>query len=392
MKHCDRNIIREPSLLVSEQSPNPGIKSLFSEKRGFPIAHSEVAVSIVTGEASNPLSFPFSNKQVFDRLLIENLDGDLSSLDPQYVGGRTKGVSEFIAAYGRIRVRDSKIMDMISSDDIEIDESPEYLLTGNKHVSPCSGRNMGRVSISLFPQGVVSPMSFFRVGPQDEDIGTLIPQIVHRIWIGESVTEFDEYWSEWQALNSGWQFVDWNREAILNEFPSYASIMPEDDPVRTSDVARVLILQKFGGLYVDADFKALRPLTGLFYNSKFVIGRLTSDFFSNAFIATEPRGDLIGMIVQRVTSGGIHEPTLGATGPVAVTEAIDHINNLDYTSLVINETPIGGVNDQNGILVLNRNTLFPYMWDEALPDLESVTESIAIHIWKAPEVTLYEGL
>lgn len=70
-----------------------------------------------------------------------------------------------------------------------------------------------------------------------------------------------------KAIKDGHEYVLWDIDKMVVEFPSiqYKGIKPH----KVSNVLRTLVLQKYGGLYIDADTKLIDYPENL---SKFTIG------------------------------------------------------------------------------------------------------------------------
>lgn len=89
-----------------------------------------------------------------------------------------------------------------------------------------------------------------------------IPKIIHQIWLGKDVPqEFRNFQLSWQTLHPDWEYRLWTdkdaqglhmiNERFFNESRNYGE---------KSDIMRYEILNQYGGVYVDFDFEALRPL------------------------------------------------------------------------------------------------------------------------------------
>lgn len=100
-----------------------------------------------------------------------------------------------------------------------------------------------------------------------------IPRIIHQIWFGGPMPpEFVRYGRELQALHPGWIFHYWGSgtgipygtsaavRRLLDLAPGY---FPHDALRFRADVLRLEVLRLHGGVYVDTDVEALRPLDGL---------------------------------------------------------------------------------------------------------------------------------
>lgn len=91
---------------------------------------------------------------------------------------------------------------------------------------------------------------------------TPVPRILHQIWIGElppppSVAA----WRAWAVLN-GREYQLWDEAALdrigATENPVYRQMLAQGDYPGAVDVARYLVLDVVGGIYLDADFHPAR--------------------------------------------------------------------------------------------------------------------------------------
>ncbi|SMO65973.1 glycosyltransferase family 32 protein [Paracoccus laeviglucosivorans] len=92
--------------------------------------------------------------------------------------------------------------------------------------------------------------------------GTPVPRILHQIWIGDlppppSVAA----WRAWCILN-GREYQLWDEAALdrigATTHPVYRQMLAQGDYPGAVDVARYLVLEAAGGLYLDADFHPAR--------------------------------------------------------------------------------------------------------------------------------------
>lgn len=103
-----------------------------------------------------------------------------------------------------------------------------------------------------------------------------IPKIIHQIWLGSNVPEaFENFMSSWVQIHKGpeWQYILWTDEKIeklglynqqfYDETTNYGM---------KSDIARLEIIYRFGGVYIDIDVEALAPLDLLHHTYDLYIG------------------------------------------------------------------------------------------------------------------------
>lgn len=94
--------------------------------------------------------------------------------------------------------------------------------------------------------------------------------ILHQMWVGPPMPDLYRLWGEeLQAMHPDWQYRLWTD----NDFGWLANQDLYDDAENLvvdhrvgqlrSDLARYEILDRFGGIWLDADIQPLRPLTGV---------------------------------------------------------------------------------------------------------------------------------
>lgn len=95
----------------------------------------------------------------------------------------------------------------------------------------------------------------------------LVPRHFHRIWLGSRIpAEFASFGKSWLDLNPGWEMTLWTESNLprLRNQELYDRA-PEIVPSRLvwrfrSNLARYELLYVYGGVYLDTDFEALRPI------------------------------------------------------------------------------------------------------------------------------------
>lgn len=98
----------------------------------------------------------------------------------------------------------------------------------------------------------------------------MIPHTIHRVWLGGAEPDWlAAFAATWER--PGWEIRQWSddnvgelfplrNQAIFDEAPEIA---PDHVGQLRSDVLRLEILDRFGGVYVDADFECIRPIDDL---------------------------------------------------------------------------------------------------------------------------------
>jgi hypothetical protein len=118
----------------------------------------------------------------------------------------------------------------------------------------------------------------------------VIPKVFHQIWVGPQPLpdEFKELQSGWRRLHPSWELKLWtdaNLPANLVRPEVYELLR---QPGERADILRLELLSRFGGVYVDVDFEALKPIDELLDGVPAFFGALDSGRISNAIIGSVP--------------------------------------------------------------------------------------------------------
>ena len=89
----------------------------------------------------------------------------------------------------------------------------------------------------------------------------MIPRVFHRIWLGgQPMPDLFAQWGQsWLDLNPGWTMVTWT-ERNLPPSAHPMAVARACHLSQRSNVYRYEVLARQGGVYLDCDFQALRPL------------------------------------------------------------------------------------------------------------------------------------
>jgi mannosyltransferase OCH1-like enzyme len=169
----------------------------------------------------------------------------------------------------------------------------------------------------------------------------MIPQTIHQSW---KTREVPEKWRKlqetWTLLHPNYAYYYWtdedNRAFVAHH---YSELLKLYDgyalDIHRAELARYLVMRHFGGVYVDMDFEALRPLDDLIAPFELVFG-LEPDSHSarapvrergfdrivcNAFIASAPNHPFWGHLVSYLWEAKDEANVLDATGPFLLTRA-----------------------------------------------------------------------
>jgi mannosyltransferase OCH1-like enzyme len=106
----------------------------------------------------------------------------------------------------------------------------------------------------------------------DDDKAGYFPRTIHQVWIGSALPPLMERWAkEWRRLHPGWNYRLWGARDLVAEWgwdnldlmQGAARYAPSRQGQFVSDILRLEVLFRFGGVYVDTDTQPLRTLEQL---------------------------------------------------------------------------------------------------------------------------------
>jgi mannosyltransferase OCH1-like enzyme len=164
-----------------------------------------------------------------------------------------------------------------------------------------------------------------------------IPPIIHQIWIGpQAVPSSTVAWATHAALH-GYGYCLWREKELaaagISDNPAFQAMMRDGDYPGAVDVARYVLLEQEGGIYLDCDwyparsdisFHDLLPMTGLTAMPEDIprnTGR-GSVLLANSFIATPPHHPAfarLNAVLASVVEAMPGAPAWWSTGPLIFT-------------------------------------------------------------------------
>lgn len=158
----------------------------------------------------------------------------------------------------------------------------------------------------------------------------MIPKLIHFIWVGDDSKCPTNCMDTWRQHNPGWDFIQWGN-AELNELKwhnrDHMMAMAERELNGVADMMRWEILSANGGIVVDADSIALRPLDehlldceafACWENEIMRPGLIAAGYFGCA-----PGNPLVKQIVRDIHAepSVTHDMAWKTVGPLRLTES-----------------------------------------------------------------------
>lgn len=97
----------------------------------------------------------------------------------------------------------------------------------------------------------------------------MIPRVIHQVWVGPPVPEhLARYMAAWQELHPDWEYVLWRDEELgwlehADLVADAAQLAPRNVGQFVSNIARMEILLRFGGVYIDSDMEPRKRIDPL---------------------------------------------------------------------------------------------------------------------------------
>lgn len=181
----------------------------------------------------------------------------------------------------------------------------------------------------------------------------MIPKIIHQVWLGDSMPDrLSDLHGKIKETNPSWVVKLWDEDSIgvlLCDCFEYS----HHTKAGSSNVVRLKALQKYGGVYFDLDFVAVKPIDELEKLSAFV-ARQPDGVLCNAAMGAEPSHPWITAMLENY---GDYKKKCAAWGCYAIEP---------------NLTP--------DVTILPTDTFYPYGHKETpKPPTEA---TLAYHLWE----------
>lgn len=204
----------------------------------------------------------------------------------------------------------------------------------------------------------------------------MIPRVFHRIWVGGPEPSWLEpFGRSWVEHHPGWELRQWTDDNVSSLFPltnqrlydQAETLAPNHVGQLRADVLRYELLWRRGGVYVDADFRCLRPLDGLIDGMDcFATFEEQGRWVANGLMGAVPSHPTIGHLIEgldtSVGDGGRRPAQM--SGPQYLTKVWRR---------------------HGGMEVLDQRHFYPYSYRDV--DTHPVDEQIsdpevyAVHVW-----------
>jgi len=186
----------------------------------------------------------------------------------------------------------------------------------------------------------------------------MIPKIIHQIWFGDQTLRPKKLMSEWKDMNPEWDYWLWTEKELKEFFPvlknqkhydeleylynnlklKTRNIRPHHYLAGRSDIVRYEILYEYGGFFIDADAKCLKPLDDFLCDndsfSVFENEEVRHGLIANGYLASSENNKLMNYLINSLNRKKTvidNEPWIN-TGPLFLT---NEVKRLMYSKLKV---------------------------------------------------------
>jgi inositol phosphorylceramide mannosyltransferase catalytic subunit len=197
---------------------------------------------------------------------------------------------------------------------------------------------------------------------------SVIPKRIHRVWIGgEMPAEYRHFGEQWRALHPDWDVRDWS-ELDLGWLQNRREFDEATSPAVKADIARYEIVRRYGGIYADVDFEPLCAFDAMAARTSLLVGEERPGHLNNALFGASPEHPFLEQVVRELPVSWRAQPdgaVTDRTGPAFFTRAFRRWRSTS--------------DDQ--ALVLPRERLYPYSWEQKHLRHAPFPEAFAVHHW-----------
>lgn len=215
-----------------------------------------------------------------------------------------------------------------------------------------------------------------------------IPKRFHLVWNhSQRPSRFDENIESLRVQHPDWEINDWDDSGIAEwldiesggrlerlsglvgqAYADHAAAGVRSDLRQVSDLVRLGLVWRFGGVYVDWDYRWQKPLDPLLDGEACVMTAISSKYIANGLIAAEPNDPFIWSMIEGARLG---------TGPLGASDATGPRYVMRKYQEFWNDTAMAGCR------ILPPKMFYPYGVTNAIRGeaMKEYPVAIAVHEW-----------
>jgi|GEM_PF-78974 len=210
----------------------------------------------------------------------------------------------------------------------------------------------------------------------------MIPKIIHYCWFGgsEIPDNYKAFISEWKELHPDWEIIRWDETNSPMNLPYLQNAEKNKKWANMSNLVRLYVLKKHGGIYLDTDMKILKSLNPLLSNKCFFgfeEGNENSEIFwvNNAIVGAIKNHKFINSCFKILLEEFDGSEVPNESSPRLITKLLKQYRGLK----------IYGYQELEDIVLYPTNTFYPINYEETYKiksiNTNNYPDSYAIHTW-----------
>lgn len=203
----------------------------------------------------------------------------------------------------------------------------------------------------------------------------MIPKLIHQVWLGGPLPDrFAPFIGSWHRLQPEWDYRLWQEEdlpELQNQdlYDRAPELAPGFVGQLRADIVRYELLYLHGGVYVDTDMEALRPIDELLDGVECFLGwEVENTWANNAIIGAEPLHDFLFQLIENLPAN-----VAARTGR--------RPNWLSGPKYVTPQLALYRRQGGEGVHVYPREHFYPYAFNELDRAGETFERSFTAHHW-----------
>ena len=164
----------------------------------------------------------------------------------------------------------------------------------------------------------------------------MIPKTIHMIWLGSPLPEkFNKLIDTVKTINYDYKFILWTDYNINFKLKNRELFNNTNNLGSKSDILRMEILNRYGGIYMDCDFYQCKKFDNLL-EYDFVIGSGIENEVWNGLIMSKPNSEITRSYLKSISKNIPNtECVMEATGPYRMTKVFkENIFKENYKILI----------------------------------------------------------
>ena len=225
----------------------------------------------------------------------------------------------------------------------------------------------------------------------------LIPKIIHQIWLGSQPLppHLKPWMASWKQHFPSWEYRLWTDQELrqIKDTLVCRHVFDHKQSLALlSDVLRMEILNRYGGMYMDCDFECLHPFETFLQDGCFHYGDEKLGQPCNAWLCSAPNHRLLALYLDQlrhaITGPVDHHKdwfaVVSKTGPQALRRVLNFwVGEWAGKEITLGEN-VGTI--YPGLVVgYRRETLYPYFLDEHTWhefSRKRYPKALAVHHWE----------